>query len=161
MNSESGSIVGDLINFRGMVYAPVNEQGVVFLFGKVMEDLNMYVEEIKSGFPDCIARRFVGTGWKRLRLEFEYSSKNFRDHKHDAKDCDVIICWRHNWRDCPLEVIELREVIKGLEDRPIERPGAGKPDAKDSMTVREWFHSHMTAIYPAAASGRMLCPAST
>ena len=37
------SIVGDLINFRGLVYAPVNENGVVFLFGKVAEDLNMYV----------------------------------------------------------------------------------------------------------------------
>jgi hypothetical protein len=35
------SIVGDLINFRGLVYAPLNENGVIFLFGKVMDDLNM------------------------------------------------------------------------------------------------------------------------
>jgi len=33
------SIVGDIINFRGLVYAPLNENGVVFLFGKVAEDL--------------------------------------------------------------------------------------------------------------------------
>jgi len=39
-------LVGDLINFRGIVYAPLNEQGVVFLFGKVIEDLNMYIELI-------------------------------------------------------------------------------------------------------------------
>ena len=45
------SVVGDLINFRGLVYAPLNENGVVFLFGKVAEDLNMYIEEIKPGFP--------------------------------------------------------------------------------------------------------------
>ncbi len=140
--SENRSIVGDLINFRGMVYAPINEQGVVFLFGKVMEDLNMYVEEIKSGFPDCIARRFVGTGWRRVRLEFEFSSKNFKDHGHDPTACDIVICWSHDWTDCPLEVIELREIIKGLENWSIERPGAGKTDAKESLTAKEWFQKH-------------------
>ena len=41
---KSESVVGDLINFRGLVYSPLNENGVIFLFGKVMEDLNMYVE---------------------------------------------------------------------------------------------------------------------
>ena len=59
----NGSIVGDNINFRGLIYAPVNENGVIFLFGKVAGDLNMYIEEIKPGFPDCVARRFVGKGW--------------------------------------------------------------------------------------------------
>lgn len=44
------SIVGDLINFRGLVYSPMNENGVIFLFGKVVEDLNMYIEEIKPGY---------------------------------------------------------------------------------------------------------------
>ena len=30
----SKSIVGDVINFRGLVYGPVNEMGVVALFAK-------------------------------------------------------------------------------------------------------------------------------
>ena len=47
--TDKKSIVGDLINFRGLVYAPLNENGVVYLFGKVTEDLHMYVEEIKPG----------------------------------------------------------------------------------------------------------------
>lgn len=73
--ADSGqSLVGDLINFRGLVYSPLNENGVVFLFGKVAEDLNMYVEEIKPGFPDCIARRFTGKGWERLRRLWEGQS---------------------------------------------------------------------------------------
>ena len=33
------SIVGELINFRGLVYGPVNEMGVVALFTKVGEEL--------------------------------------------------------------------------------------------------------------------------
>ena len=37
---EHRSVVGSLINFRGLVYSPVNEQGVVFLFGRILEDLN-------------------------------------------------------------------------------------------------------------------------
>ncbi len=77
------SIVGDLINFRGLVYAPLNENGVVFLFGKIADDLNMYIEEIKPGFPDCIGRRYIGKGWERVAIEFEYQSRNFVQHGHD------------------------------------------------------------------------------
>lgn len=119
------SIVGDLINFRGLVYSPINENGVVFLFGKVTEDLNMYIEEIKPGFPDCIARRFTGKGWERVAIEFEYKSANFVSHGHNPGECDMIVCWEHDWSDCPLEVVELRDVIQSLPNTPIQRPGAG------------------------------------
>jgi hypothetical protein len=100
------SIVGDLINFRGLVYSPINENGVIFLFGKVVEDLNMYIEEIKPGFPDCVGRRFVGKGWERVYIEFEYQSANFKAHGHEPENCDMIVCWEHDWLECPLEVIE-------------------------------------------------------
>lgn len=120
------SIVGDLINFRGLVYAPINENGVIFLFGKVADDLNMYIEEIKPGFPDCIGRRFVGKGWERVAIEFEYQSLNFKQHGHDPKKCDIIICWEHNWKDCPIEVIELKSEILGMENNPIQRPSSQK-----------------------------------
>lgn len=113
------SIVGKVINFRGLVYGPINENGVIFLFGKVVEDLNMYVEEIKPGFPDCIGRRRINKGWEKVRIEFEYKSSEFKKHNHDPKDCDLIICWEHDWPDCPLEVIELKEEIKSLPNEPI------------------------------------------
>ena len=129
------SIVGDLINFRGLVYSPTNENGVIFLFGKVMEDLNMYIEEIKPGFPDCIGRRFTGKGWERVYIEFEYKSSNFDLHKHDPKDCDIIVCWEHDWNQCPLEVIELGEIIKSLPNKPIPRPETGP----DESTVEEYL----------------------
>ena len=74
MAKSDKSVVGDPIRFRGMVYAPMCENGVVFLFGMVAEDLNMYVEEVKPGFPDCIARRFTGKGWEQVRVEFEFKS---------------------------------------------------------------------------------------
>ena len=82
---EDRSIVGSLINFRGMVYSPINEQGVILLFGKILKDLNMYVEEIKTGYPDCVARRRTGKGWERIYIEFEYSSSGFKSHFVETK----------------------------------------------------------------------------
>jgi len=116
------SVVGGLINFRGLVYSPINEQGVVFLFGRVLEDLNMYIEEVRTKYPDCVARRYTGKGWERVYIEFEYTSSNFEQHKHDPKECSIIVCWEHDWPDCPLEVIELKSLIKELPNKLIERP---------------------------------------
>lgn len=144
------SVVGDLINFRGLVYAPLNEQGVVFLFGKVAGDLNMYVEEIKPGFPDCIARRFTGKGWERVAVEFEFESANFKQHGHDPEGCDVIVCWRHNWPECPLEVIALRERIQEMENLPVERPEKGTGEEAeqtlDDLIRRKGLNDHVAAL---------------
>jgi hypothetical protein len=128
------------VNFRGLVYAPMNEAGVIFLFGKVAADLNMYVEEIKPGFPDCIARRFTGKGWERVRIEFEYCSSSFRQHGHAAEGCDAIVCWEHDWPTCPIEVIELRERIKEMENTEIERPEEAPPGPQGD--IKAWFKRH-------------------
>ena len=106
------SVVGEIINFRNLVYCPVNEQGVVLLFGMVFDELGFMVEEVKTGFPDAILRRYNGRGWQRERVEFEFESKNFKKHKHPVNECDLIICWQDNWRECPLEVIELESYIE-------------------------------------------------
>jgi hypothetical protein len=108
---------GDPIDFRGLRHAPVNENGVVFLFGMVAHELGYMVEAIQIGFPDCEAKRQIGPGkWQRVRIEFEFESRNFVEHGHDPAKCDVIVCWRDNWRDRPqsLELIELEKVIRLL-----------------------------------------------
>ncbi len=53
------NLYGDFINFRGLQHAPVNEQGVVFLFGMICRELGYVVEIVKPGFPDCEAKRRV------------------------------------------------------------------------------------------------------
>ena len=107
------SVVGEIINFRGFVYAPINEQGVVFLFSKVSRDLNIGIEEIKTGFPDAVGRVKTTKGYARRTIEFEFKSSNY---DHLPKKCDIIMCWEHDWPDCPreIEVIALKEVIKEL-----------------------------------------------
>jgi hypothetical protein len=134
------SIVGDLINFRGLVYSPVNEDGVVFLFGRVVDDLHMYIEEIKPGFPDCVARRFTGRGWERILIEFEYLSSNFKLHGHNIDGCDLIVCWENDWKDCPIEVIELKIEIQDMKNYPIQHPKTStEPGKEGEEALKELF----------------------
>jgi hypothetical protein len=110
-------IYGQPMDFRGLRHEPVNEQGVVLLFGMVAKELGYTVEAVQSGFPDCEAKRQIAPQrWQRVHLEFEFESRNFRDHGHSLTGCDVIVCWRHNWPDCPhhLEILELSSLIKSL-----------------------------------------------
>jgi hypothetical protein len=108
---------GHPIDFRGLRHEPVNEQGVVLLFGMVARELGYIVEAVQSGFPDCEAKRQIAPQrWQRVHIEFEFESRNFRDHGHPFTGCDVIICWRHNWPQCPaqIEVLELSTLLKSL-----------------------------------------------
>jgi hypothetical protein len=74
--------------------------------------LGFVVHRLQPEFPDCEAMRLVGEDKCELvKIEFEHESRNFLKHMHDAKGCDLIICWRHNWPECPLEVLELRKAL--------------------------------------------------
>jgi hypothetical protein len=108
---------GNPIDFRGLRHEPVNENGVVFLFGMVAKELGYMVEAVQNAYPDCEAKRQIGpNNWQRVRIEFEFESRNFRDHGHSPDGCDVIVCWRHNWAECPahIEVVELASEIQRL-----------------------------------------------
>jgi len=91
-----------------LAFAPINEMAVVFLFGAVARQMGFVVTRLQPAFPDCEALRRVDRDrWQRVLIEFEYESRNFLAHEHNVKGCDMIICWKHNWPECPLEVVEL------------------------------------------------------
>jgi hypothetical protein len=103
---------------QAMCFAPVNEMGVVFLFGAMASQLGFMVTWVGTQFPDIEAIREVEPGrWQRSRIEVEFQSRNFLQHFHDPKECDLIVCWEHNWPECPLEVIELKGLIGKSGDR--------------------------------------------
>jgi hypothetical protein len=107
-------------NLQVTVHSPTNELGVLFLFGIVATDLGFRVERLQAAFPDCEAKREVAPGkWELVFIELEIYSRNFKLHRHNPKGCHAIVCWKHNWPDCPewLEVIELSKVVKRLGDR--------------------------------------------
>jgi hypothetical protein len=103
----------------GLAYEPVNEMGVLALFCMLSRQLGFVIESVQAGFPDCEAKIEVEPGrWQHFRIEFEYESRNFKDHRHDPEQCDLIVCWRHNWKDCPpnLQVLELSQVMRQMQN---------------------------------------------
>jgi len=108
-------IYGAPLGIAAMAHAPTNEAGVLFLFGAVAAGLGFRVERLQAAFPDGEAKREIRPGkWERVRIEFEFESRNFREHRHDPEGCDVIVCWRHNWADAPegLEIVELSRLVE-------------------------------------------------
>ena len=62
-----------------------------------LRKLGFSILRIQAEFPDCDALRYVGEHqWQRVRIEFEYESRNFLTHMHPVSRCDLIVCWRHN-----------------------------------------------------------------
>jgi hypothetical protein len=107
-------LLGEPIRAPGMAHAPVNEMGVMLLFGMVAAQLGLVVESVQAAFPDCLAKIEVEPGrWQYLRIEFEYESRAFQEHGHDPQQCDMIVCWKHNWKGCPphLQVLELSRIV--------------------------------------------------
>jgi hypothetical protein len=114
-----------------LAHGPTNEQGVLFLFGAIAEDLGFLVTHVQIGFPDCEAMREVAPGiWQRVDIELEQYSRNFLTHLHDPNKCDLIVCWEHNWAECPLEVVELKTEFERLqrEGRRSKRKNEEKSD---------------------------------
>jgi hypothetical protein len=108
-------VYGGLVRPFPLLCAPVNEMGVVFLFGAMAERLGFAVLRIRMEYPDCEALMQVGENRLDLvKIEFEYESRNFLKHMHEVNDSDVIVCWKHNWPECPLEVIELSKEIEKI-----------------------------------------------
>jgi hypothetical protein len=98
-----------------LMFAPTNEAGVLFLFGAMAKPLGFLALRIQTGYPDCEAMRVVRDGLlQRVRIEVEHQSKNFLKHEHKPSGCELIVCWEHNWPECPLEVIELKSAVERL-----------------------------------------------
>ncbi|MFH1549572.1 MAG: hypothetical protein ABIH04_03340 [Planctomycetota bacterium] len=89
--------------------------GVAVLFGAIAEDLGFSIEHVSESFPDCLAKRRTKarheTGWEDIAIEFEYNSRKFQAHGHDPAKCDLVVCWLHDWTDCPVEVLELSKLF--------------------------------------------------
>ena len=110
-------VYGERISLPGLSRAPMNEDGVLLLFGMLAHKLGFDILKVQQEFPDCEAMREVAPGkWQLTLIEFEFESRSFAQHRHDPRGCDIIVCWRHNWPGCPsrIEVIELKKEVERL-----------------------------------------------
>ena len=87
---------GRTLGFRGFAFAPTCEHDVVQLFGAVSQELGFEIVGNRSAFPDCKARRLQKAEREHFidcLIEYEFSSRDFRSHKHDPRGCNLIV-WR-------------------------------------------------------------------
>jgi hypothetical protein len=110
-------LVGSPINFRGLIYAPINENGVIFLFSKIAQDLGISIEGIQVKFPDAFGKRYERDKGHSITIEFEFKSSDYVRHGHPKDGCDLIVCWEHDWKECPTQVIELKSLVKELPSK--------------------------------------------
>jgi HNH endonuclease len=107
-------LLGPPMRRMAMSHEPVNEMGVVMLFAMYAERLGFVIEFAQVRFPDCKAKLEVEPGrWQDVNVEFELRSSNFVEHGHDPEKTDVIVCWKHDWADCPerIMVLELSKLM--------------------------------------------------
>jgi hypothetical protein len=165
---------GDPIHCCDMAHAPVNEQGVVLLFGILARKLNYRIEMVRTGYPDCEAKRKGPDGkWRRLRIEFEFKTSRFN---HDPAGCDLIVCWEDDANPTKLEVLELKNhvgqepsnaqepaesstktPIAAVSEAPSLREGVG---GRESFTQQPPTSQTQTSLHSEAASqseGSVLC----
>ncbi len=108
-------VLGAPIAQGPLIHEPVTEDMVIFLFGMVARELGFAVARIQADFPDCQAVCQVGDGkWQEARIEFELLSSNFLRHLHDPDGADLIVCWKHDWPECPIPVLELKTEVKRI-----------------------------------------------
>lgn len=84
-----------------------NEQGVIVEFFRQycgMESEGWDIISIQSEFPDAVVKSLNGDV---ISAEFEFLSSNFKMHRHDIRECVLIICWEDDWPDCIISVLEL------------------------------------------------------
>jgi len=97
---------------------PSSESVVIFAFGRIYEQLERRLARVlleedrfdkinfRTQYPDAELIK----GDKKIRIEFELESRDFKTHSHEEKECDLVICWVHNWENCSLKVFELQSL---------------------------------------------------
>jgi hypothetical protein len=107
---------GEPIHHPVMPYAPINEMGTVALLGVMAHELGIVIEGVRGAFPDVAARRLnpVNGRYEPVEIEVEYKSSSYLSHGHPIDANVPIVCWIHDWEDCPpeIEVIELQQVLR-------------------------------------------------
>ena len=86
------------------MFQPKNELGVIVLFAQQAKQAGFEIISIQSTFPDAVVRR-QGIEY---RAEFEYASSAFREHGHDPRKVDLVICWKYD-TDSILPILALSE----------------------------------------------------
>ncbi|MDD3474366.1 MAG: hypothetical protein PHP08_00500 [Candidatus Dojkabacteria bacterium] len=100
------------------------EMEMLFIIGVMWSEISqnlglVSITEINPHkFPDIVALRKRNNITSKVNIEIERTSYDFLIHEHPIDKCDMIICWNHNWIECP-EYIEVVEMSKIMENQTL------------------------------------------
>lgn len=117
------SIVGDPIQWPGLVYSPINTAGLLFVLGTVANDLGLLLEEFSGNCKTAICRRKTELGWERLTAALVVHSSEY-DDEPDA--VDILICWIDDAPVAGLSTLTVSQIVNPESGRII----AAKPQPR-------------------------------
>jgi hypothetical protein len=120
------SFVGDPVLWSGLVYSPLNNQGLIFALGAVAASVGLLFEEFSADSNTAVCRRKTDSGWERLTVAFAYKSSTF---VHRRDDIDMLICWLD---DAPESAGPPRLILAEL-DRVVEVRVSDKPQTLETI----------------------------
>ena len=84
------SFVGDPVLWPGLVYAPLNNAGLVFALGTIVRSTGLILEEFADDFRTAICRRKTDFGWERINVAFALRSSLYDGN---SEGIDLLVCW--------------------------------------------------------------------
>jgi hypothetical protein len=84
------SFVGNPVQWPGLIYSPLNIEGVIFALGAVAASTGLLFEEFHKNSQTAICRRKTESGWERLKVAFAVRSSTYFS---PGNDIDLLICW--------------------------------------------------------------------
>jgi len=87
---------------------PSKEWVVREIFVLFHRELGYRILRTQEAFPDYILSDKEGG---KIRAEAEINARDFVAHGHPLEDCDLIICWEDNWKECKKPRLELSKYV--------------------------------------------------
>lgn len=96
-----------------LLFEPVDEMGVVYLFAKHHRELGFpFIVKMRRKYPDVIA---IDNKGEKAQIELEYRSSGFN---HDSKGCEYIVCWiddlEENMKKNLPKIIDLKKQLSNI-----------------------------------------------
>jgi hypothetical protein len=131
----------------GFLFEPGSENEVHLLFGCLMpyigEELEklgftaseIYVDEWIEKPTDVVLQ----VDGRRLRVEFELFSGNFLSHDHRIEECDLIVCWKNDWDNAPVKILELSKIVEERFPQLIVEKRTKHPERVKPWSLEEYL----------------------
>jgi hypothetical protein len=107
---------GERLNFRGLQFPPADRVGVIFVFGMIANELGFFLETAGDGcgFSGFRTHRLDSTEWSPSRLLFAHNSSDLLGLESQMTSHTHVVCWEHDWSQCPLPVLALANLTREL-----------------------------------------------